>query len=81
MSLHFSDKRTGDQPKSPPPAANVDPIPLEPSQQEAEKPVEGSTTVAQEILGYHSTLAVSGFLCLSTFIVIFEYFVLIMLCW
>ena len=46
MSLHFSDKRTGDQPKSPPPAANVDPIPLEPSQQEAEKPVEGSTTVA-----------------------------------
>ena len=58
----FSDKRRGDQPKSPLPAANVDPIPLEPSQQEAEKPVEGSTVVAQEILGCHSTLAVSGFL-------------------
>ena len=67
MSLHFSDKRTGDQPKSPPPAANVDPIPLEPSLQEAEKPVEGSTAVAQEILGYHSALAISSFLCSATF--------------
>ena len=62
MSLYFSDKQTGDRPKSPLPAANVDPIPLESLQQEVEKPVEGSTTVAQEILGYHSTLAVTGFL-------------------
>ena len=31
MSLYFSDKQTGDRPKSPPSAANVDPIPLEPS--------------------------------------------------
>ena len=67
MSLHFSDKRTGDRPKCPPPAANVDPILLEPSQQEAEKPVEGSTALAQEILGYHSALAVSSFLCSGTF--------------
>ena len=64
----FSDKQNGDRPKSPLPAANVDPIPLESLQQEVEKPVEGSTTVAQEILGYHSTLAVSGFLCSGTFI-------------
>ena len=28
----FSDKQTGDRPKSPPPAASVDLIPLEPSQ-------------------------------------------------
>ena len=68
MSLHFSDKRTEDRPKSPTPAANVDPIPLEPSQQEAEKPVEGSTAVAQEILGYHSALAVSSFLFSGTFV-------------
>ena len=62
MSLYFSDKQTGDRTKSPPSAANVDPVPLEPSQQEVEKPVEGSTAVAQEILGCHSTLAVTGFL-------------------
>ena len=62
MSLYFSDKQTGDRPKSPPLAANVDLVPLEPSQQEVEKPVEGSTAVAQEILGCHSTLAVTGFL-------------------
>ena len=67
MSPHFSDKPTGDRPKSPPPAANVDPIPLESLQQEVEKPVEGSTTVAQEILGYHSALAISSFLCSATF--------------
>ena len=46
MSLDFLDKQTGDQPKSPPSTANNDPIPLEPSQQEAEKPVGGSTPVA-----------------------------------
>ena len=64
----FSDKQIGDRLKSPLPAANVDPIPLEPSQQEPEKPVEGSTTVAQEILGCHSALAVCSFLCSGTFV-------------
>ena len=68
MSLHFSDKRTEDRPKSPTPAANVDPIPLEPSQQEAEKSVGESTSVSQGILGCHSALVVSDFLCSSTFV-------------
>ena len=64
----FLDKQTGDPPKSPAAAGNVGPILLEPSQQEAEKPVEGSTTVAQEILGFHSALAVCSFLCSGTFV-------------
>ena len=64
----FLDKQTGDRPESPPPAANVDLIPLDVPRQAAEKPVEGSTAVAQEILGCHSTLAVSGFLCSGTFV-------------
>ena len=64
----FSDKQTRDRMKSPPPAANVGPILLEPSQQEAEKPVDGSTAVAREILGYHSALAVSSFLFSGTFV-------------
>ena len=68
MSLDFSDKQTGDQPKSPPFAANIDPIPLEPSQQEAEKPVRESTAVAQVILGCHSALVVSFYLYSSTFV-------------
>ena len=68
MSLDFSDKQTGKQPKSPPSAANIDPIPLEPSQQEAEKPVRESTAVAQVILGCHSALVVSNFLYSSTFV-------------
>ena len=68
MSLDFSDKQTGKQPKSPPSTANNDPIPLEPSQQEAEKPVGGSTPVAQGILGCHSALVVSIFLYSSTFV-------------
>ena len=58
----FSDKQTGDRPKSPPPATSVDPILLEPSQQEAEKPVGESTAVAQGILSCHSALVVSSFL-------------------
>ena len=65
--------QTGDRPKCPPPATSVDPIPLEPSQQEAEKSVGGSTTVARGILGCHSTLVVSDLLYLSTFIVFVEY--------
>ena len=65
--------------KSPPPAANVDPIPLEPSQQEAEKPVEGSTAVAQEILGYHSSLVVSIF-CTRVLLLVVEYSVLTVFC-
>ena len=68
MSLDFSDKQTGDQPKSPLSATNIDPISLEPSQQEAEKPVGESIAVAQGILGCHSALVVSIFLYSSTFI-------------
>ena len=68
MSPHFSDKRTGDRPKCPPPVANVDPILLEPSQQEAAKPVEGLTAVTQEIQGCHTALAVSSFFCSGTFV-------------
>ena len=58
ISLCFSDKQAADQPKSPA-AAKVDLVPLKPSQQEVEKPVEESTAVAQGILGCHSTLVVS----------------------
>ena len=68
MSLDFSDMQTGDQPKSPPSTANNDLIPLEPSQQEAEKPVGGSTAVDQGILGCHSALVVSNFLYSSIFV-------------
>ena len=69
MLLYFSDKRAEDQPKSPVAAANVDLIPLETPRQEVDKLVEGSTTVAQGILGCHSSLVVSVFctrvLCLD----------------
>jgi len=69
MLLYFSDKRAEDQPKSPVAAANVDLIPLETPRQEVDKSVEGSTTVAQGILGCHSSLVVSVFctrvLCLD----------------
>ena len=68
ISLCFSDNQAEDQPKSRPSAANIDPIPLEPSQQEVEKPVGESTTVAQGILGCHSALVVSNFLYSSTFV-------------
>ena len=53
----LSDKQGGDRPRSPLPVADVDLI-----------PVEGSTAVVQGILGCHSALAVSGFLCSGTFI-------------
>ena len=67
ISLYFSDKAAEDQPKSPA-AARVDLVPLELSQQEAEKPVGESTAVAQGILGCHSALVVSIFLYSSTFV-------------
>ena len=66
--LYFLVKQAEDPPNSPVAAGNVDLNPLDVQRQEVDKPVEGSTTVAQEILGYHSTLAVSGFLCSGTFI-------------
>ena len=68
MSLYFLDKQIGDQPKSPSSAANVDLIPPETPQQEAEKPVEESTAVARGILGCHSALVVSDFLYSGTFV-------------
>ena len=64
----FLGKRAEDQPKSPPSAANTDLVPLEASQQEVEKPIKVSTVVAQEILGCHSALAISSFLCSGTFV-------------
>ena len=66
MSLYFLDKPTEDQPKSPSAATNVDLVPLETPQQEAEKLVGESTTVAQGILGCHSALVVSIFLYSSS---------------
>ena len=62
-----SDKQTEDRPKSPSAAAIVDPSLQEVVQQEVEKPVEGSTAFAGEILGYHSALVVSSFLVLEYF--------------
>ena len=58
--LCFSDKQAEDQLKSPAAAANVDLIPLETPRQEVEKSVEASTAVAYEIVGCHSSLAVSS---------------------
>ena len=63
-----SDKQTEDRPKSPSAAAIVDPSLQEVVQQEVEKPIEGSTTFAWEILGYHSTLVVSSFFILEYFL-------------
>ena len=51
----FLDKQSEDRPKSPSAAANVDLVLREVPQQE----VESSTSVAQEILGCHSSLVVS----------------------
>ena len=59
--LCLSDKQAEDQPKSPVATSNVDLIPLETPRQETEKSVEGSTVVAQGILGCHSSLVVSIF--------------------
>ena len=64
--LYFSDKQAEDPPKSPAAAGNVDLIPLDVARQGVEKRVEGSTAVAQEILGCHSSLIVSVFLYLSS---------------
>jgi hypothetical protein len=66
--LYFSDKQADDQSRSPGVVANVDLVPLEMPQQEVEKSVEGSTAVAQGILGCHSALVVSYFLYSSTYI-------------
>ena len=63
----FSDKPAEDQLKSSDVAKAVLVL-LELSQEEVEKPVEGSTAVAQQILGCHSALAVSSFLCSCTFV-------------
>ena len=59
--LYFSEKQTEDQPRSPLAAANVNLVLLETPQQEVEKSVEGSTAVAQGILGCHSSFVVSIF--------------------
>ena len=62
----FSDKQSEDRPKSPSAAANVDLVLREVPQQE----VESSTSVAQEILGCHSSLVVSVFCTLVLFFVL-----------
>ena len=67
MLLYVSDKQAEDQPKSPAAAGDVDLIPLDVPWQETEKLVEGSTAVAQDILGCHSALVVSSFLYSSAF--------------
>ena len=53
----FLDKQSKDWPKSPSATTNVDLVLREVPQQE----VESSTSVAQEILGCHSSLVVSVF--------------------
>ena len=60
-SLYFSDKRAEDPPKSPVAVGNIDLTLLDVLRQEVEKPVEGSTVVAREILGRHSALVVRFF--------------------
>jgi len=67
MSFVFFRQLAEDQLKSSD-VAKADLVLLELSQQEVEKPVEGSTAVAQQILGCHSALAVSSFLCFGTFV-------------
>ena len=65
-SLYFSDKQTEDRPESPVATSKVELSLQEVPQQEEEKSVEGSTAVAQGILGCHSALVVSDFLYSST---------------
>ena len=65
-SLYFSDKQTEDRPESPVATSKVELSLQEVPQQEEEKSVEGSTAVAQGILGCHSALIVSDFLYSST---------------
>ena len=62
----FSDKQSEDRPKSPSAAANVDLVLWEVPQQE----VKSSTSVAQEILGCHSSLVVSVFCTRVLFVVL-----------
>ena len=62
----FSDKQSEDRPKSPSAAANVDLVLREVPQQE----VESSTSVAQEIIGCHSSLVVSVFCTRVLFVVL-----------
>ena len=62
----FLGKRAEDQPKSPS-TVNTDLVPLDEPQEEVEEPVGGSAAMAQEILGCHTVLAVSSFLCSGTF--------------
>ena len=82
VSVSFLDKQAADPPKSPVAASNVDLIPLDVPRQEVEKPVEGSTVVAWEILGCHFALVVSSFFCTRVlFVVLSSTFVLILLCW
>ena len=64
--LCFSDKQTEDRPESPVATSKVELSVQEVPQQEEEKSVEGSTAVAQGILGCHSALIVSDFLYSST---------------
>ena len=68
MSLYFSDEQTEDRPDSPSAAAEVDPSLQEVPRHEVGKSIEGSTAIAQGILGCHSSLVVSDFLCSSTFV-------------
>ena len=76
MSLYFSDKQTEDRPESPVATSKVELSLQEVPQQEEEKSVEGSTAVAQGILGCHSALVVSDFFILEYLCWIVEYFVL-----
>ena len=68
--LCFSDKQNEDQPKSPSAAANVDLVLHETPLQEVQKSIEGLTAMAQGILGRHSSLVVSIFCTLGTFVVL-----------
>jgi len=62
------DKQAEDPPKSLVAAGNIDLILLDVLRQEVEKPVEGSTVVAREILDCHSALVVSSFFVLEYFL-------------
>ena len=68
ISLYFSDKQTEDRPESPAAASKVELSLQEVPQQEVEKSVEGSTVIAQGILGCHSSLVVSIFCTSSTLV-------------
>jgi hypothetical protein len=61
MFLCFLDKQTEDRPGSPAAASKVELSSQETPRQEVERPIEGLTVVAREILGCHYILAVSNF--------------------